>query len=71
MVILLGIFAAPAIAFVQGLMRAILLFWPVMVGLGALHSYIPMVPPLGWAACFWLVFVLGLLIPTGGTDSSD
>lgn len=64
----LGVLIAPVIAFGLALLRAALLFWPAMVFLGALHSYIPAVPALGWQATFFLVAVLGLLIPTGKTD---
>lgn len=62
---------APVLAFVGALLRALFLFWPTMVFLGALHSYIPAVPPLGWQASFFLVAVLGLLIPTGTTTSKS
>lgn len=62
--------ALPFLALFEAAVRAVVLFFPTMLVLGAVHSYIPAVPPLGWAATFWVVFALSLLIPTtsGGTD---
>lgn len=69
---ILGIIAlAPLIVIAGALLRSVLLFWPVMIGLGALHSHIPAVPPLGWGASFWLVFVLSLLLDYNSSASSD
>jgi len=67
--ILGGLLAAPVIILASALFRALVLFFPTMLVLGAVHSYIPMVPALGWAATFWVVALLALLIPTG--SSSD
>ena len=61
--------ASPFLVLGVSLFRAAILCYPAMLGLGALHSHIPAVPPLGWVATFWLVFVLGLLIPTSSTSS--
>lgn len=51
--------------------RALVLFWPTMIVLGAAHSYIPMIPALGWVATFWLVVLFGLLIPAGAQNISN
>lgn len=55
---------APLIALVEAALRGVVLFWPVMILMGALHSYVPAVPALGWFPCLLLVALLGLLIPT-------
>ena len=62
---------APGLAFLSGLFRAIVLFWPTMVFIGALHSNWPAIPALGWAATFFLIAVIGLLIPTGSSVDLD
>lgn len=58
--ILLAVFGSILFAF----LRAVILFWPTMLLLGAVHTYIPIVPSLGWQATFLLVALLSLLIPT-------
>jgi hypothetical protein len=63
--------ALPFIALGMAAVRAVVLFFPTMLALGAVHSYIPMVPPLGWAATFWVVFALSLLIPTTSGSIDD
>ena len=55
----------PAAAF----FRALLLFWPTMVLLGAVHSHLPWVPPLGAAATFLVVMLLSVLVPTSSTSN--
>ena len=62
---------SPFFALVGAVLRAIWLFWPTMVVLGAVHSYLPYVPALGWQPVFWVIALLALLIPTGFTFSKD
>jgi hypothetical protein len=51
-------------------LRGILLAAPLMVGLHFLHDYVPMVPQLGFIACFWLLFVVGILFVTTNASLS-
>ena len=60
LVLLWAVFGSLAYAFI----RAVILFWPTMVVMGAVHSYIPIVPSLGWQATFLVIMLLSLLIPT-------
>ena len=64
------ILIAPLLVLAGAFVRALILFWPTMILLGAVHSYIPMVPSLGWQATFLVVMLLGLLIPHGSTSAS-
>ena len=66
-----GAFAAPFIILFSALFRALFLFYPTMLVLGAVHSSIPMVPPLGWQASFWVVAALALLFPVGTSVKSE
>lgn len=62
---LIGFTGLVAVAgFVGAFLRAAVLFWPTMVMLGAVHSYLPFVPALGWTATFFVVALVSLLIPT-------
>lgn len=69
--IIISLLMAPLIAMLTALVRGLFLFWPTMIAMGAVHSFVPAVPPLGWAACFWIVTLLGLLIPTAGSVDAD
>ena len=62
---------SPVLVLVGAFLRALLLFWPTMILLGAVHSHIPGVPALGWQATFFVVAVLGLLIPTGSVSTKS
>ena len=62
MILLLAL--TPLFRLALALLNALVLFWPVMWCMGALHTYVPMVPSLGWVACFWLVALLSLLLPS-------
>jgi hypothetical protein len=35
--------------------------WLLMLALGALHSYFPEVPALGFWPCFFITFILGVI----------
>jgi len=64
------ILLAPILVLAVAFVRALFLFWPTMLLLGAVHSYIPAVPSLGWQATFLVVMLLGLLIPVSASTSS-
>lgn len=63
--------AAPFLTLGFAFLRAALLFWPTMLAFGAVHSHVDWVPALGWQATFWVVFLLSLLVPTGGSVKTD
>ena len=60
----------PFLALIGAFGRALMLFWPTMLLLGAVHSYLPAVPALGWAATFFVVALLSVLIPTGSNATT-
>lgn len=62
--------AAPLLTFVGAFLRAAILFWPTMILLGAVHTYLPWVPPLGAPATFLVVALISTLLPGSG-DSTD
>jgi hypothetical protein len=68
LIAILGAFMSPGLAAI----RATVGFFPVMVGLGALHSqdYLAFVPPISWWASWLLIFVVALFLPmaTASTD---
>lgn len=66
---IVGLLISPLIALASAFLRALVLFWPVMIVLGMIHPLIPVIPALGWQACFLLVALLSLLIPM--SSSSD
>ena len=59
--------AAPFIVFIGSVIRGALLFYPVMLFMGMLHSHWSAVPALSWQGSFALVAVTGLLF-SGGSD---
>lgn len=59
----------PLFAFFSAVLRALVLFLPVMLVLGWLHPFIPLIPALGWQASFLLVMLFSLLIPTSSVDT--
>lgn len=61
---LVGVVVGAVVALFVALFRGLVLFWPVMLIIGALHAHLPVVPPLSWEASFFLVAALALLIPT-------
>jgi len=61
------VFLSPFLALIGAALRAAWLFWPTMIVLGAVHSYLPYVPALGWLPVFWIIAALALLIPTGAS----
>lgn len=65
---IVALLITPLIALAGAFLRALVLFWPVMIVLGMIHPLIPAIPALGWSACFLLVALLSLLIPTGGSN---
>lgn len=68
--ILFAFLLVPLTALGLSILRATMLFWPTMVIMGAVHSHIPAVPPLGATATWLVVALISLLIPTAsGGDS--
>jgi hypothetical protein len=63
--------ASPLLALVGALFSGAVLFWPVMLLLGAVHTHLPWVPPLGAGPTFLVVALLYLLIPTGTASSTN
>lgn len=63
--IAVAILLAIASALGTAVLRAFFLALPLMIGLHFLHWYIPLAPQLGFVACFWLIFVVTLLVPVG------
>lgn len=61
---------APLLSLLGAVLRAALLFWPTMLLLGAVHSHLSWVPPLGAVATFLVVALISILVPTG-TSSND
>lgn len=68
---ILGILALPFLALAGALLYALILFWPVMLLLGALHTWLLWVPALGWQPTILALAVLYLLIPTGSSSTSS
>jgi O-antigen ligase len=62
--------ASPFIILGFALVRALVLFWPVMILLGMAHAQIPGIPALGWWPTLVVVALLGLLIPTSTNTST-
>jgi len=62
---------APVFSLLGAFLRALMLFWPTMLLLGAVHSYLPSVPALGWSATFFVVALISVLIPTGISTSTS
>jgi len=69
-VVLAGVILSPLLVLFTALFRALFLFWPTMLMFGAVHSYIFLVPALGWQATFFVVALLSLLIPTSGVSTN-
>ena len=69
-VVLAALAAAPVLALANALLRATILFWPTMLLLGAVHSHLPWVPPIGAGATFLVVALVTLLIPTDSPSAS-
>ena len=63
----------PVFALFGAVVRALILGWPVMLLLGALHTVPDLywVPPLGIWATMGVVAVLGLLIPSGSSADTS
>jgi hypothetical protein len=59
----------PVIALFEAFVRALFLFFPLMIVLHFLHNFIPAVPALGWKACFLVIAALTLLIPTSAPSN--
>jgi hypothetical protein len=70
-VIIFGVLTAPLLVLGVTFCRALVLFWPTMLLLGAVHSHIAMVPSLGWQATFLVVWLLGLLIPVSTSTNKE
>lgn len=69
--VFLAFLFAPLLSLFGALIRAVMLFWPTMILLGAVHSHLDWVPALGADATFLVVALLSLLIPFGDAASSD
>lgn len=52
---------SPFLALLGAVIVATILFWPFMLCLGALASYVPIIPALGWQACWFLIATVKLL----------
>lgn len=65
--IILAFLAPTILAVVFAMLRATILFWPVMILLGALSAHVAWIPALGWGATWMLIALITLLIPTSGT----
>lgn len=70
MTVILALASAPIIALLGAFLRAVVLVWPTMILLGAVHSHLHWVPPLGAVATFLVVALISLLVPTGGASSN-
>jgi hypothetical protein len=66
--IVLAVLLSPLLALLGAATRAVILFWPFMIVVGALHSQIPGIPPISWVSSFLIIAAFSLLIPTS-TDS--
>lgn len=62
---------APLLALGGALLRALVLFWPVMILFGMLHAQVPAVPAFSWWVSFLIIALLSLLVPTATSSSSD
>lgn len=60
----------PFLALLGAAFTATVLFWPAMLFIGALHSFIPVIPALGWQATWLLIAVLHLILPSASTSSN-
>ncbi len=62
---------SPLLILLASLWRAIVLFWPTMILVGAVHNDVfDWVPALSAWQTFLVVALLGLLIPTGTTATA-
>lgn len=61
--------STPLLALIGAILRAVVLFWPTMLLLGAVHSHLAWVPPLSATTTFLVVALLSLLVPTGDSSS--
>lgn len=66
-VAVLALLGTPFLALAGAFLRAVILFWPTMILLGAAHSHLPWIPPLGAVATFLIVALISILVPTGDT----
>lgn len=67
---LLTLLLVPLFATFGAAIAAVLMFWPVMLIFGALHSYLAWVPAIGWQPAMLVVALFALLIPTA-SNSKD
>lgn len=69
----IGLFMlAPLLTLGGALFRALVLFWPTMLFVGAVHNDVfEWVPALSAWQTFLVVAALGLLIPTSSESSSN
>lgn len=51
------------------IVRAALFCVPLMIVLHFLHNYIPLVPQLGWVACFLLLVAVSFIFTFGGSTT--
>jgi hypothetical protein len=68
-VAVLALLSTPLLALLGGLFRAVILFWPTMLLLGAVHSHLSWVPPLSAVATFLVVALISVLLPGSGSSS--
>lgn len=62
---LVALLALPFMFLILAAVRGAVLFFPTMILLGVVHSFLPWVPALGWWQTLAVVTLLSLLIPTG------
>lgn len=67
MIVLFGLLVSPLLALANALLRALILFWPFMIVVGALHSHVPGIPPISYLTSFFLIAAVALLIPTSNS----
>ena len=67
-----GLLSIPFLALGGAFLRAAFLFYPVMLLLGAAHSYpgLEWVPALGWTASFFLVALISVIVPVSTSTST-
>lgn len=68
-----GILALPLFALIAAGIRAIVLFWPFMLLVGALHNQPgwEWVPAIGWWVSMLILAIASFLIPASSSSSSS
>ena len=69
--VLVLMIVTPLLALLAAGAKALVVFWPVMLIMGALHTYWDVIPALPWQASFLLVMVITLLFMPFATNDID